>query len=166
MLCLQVPDAAAPDLAVQGVYIQPPFRPSQVGKLGAITGRRPSSGLPPLPHLRQRQPCLSLQAQEDDKHDKVKLLSIVERPSSRGGMAFDINFDDNNNGGNRKMPKALQVKVKNTNFTKEELQAKLDAADQRRKVQNFHPPFYYYQKYFNLWFRLGRRRSKRRYGLS
>lgn len=75
--------------------------------------------------------------QEDNKHDKVKLLSIVERPSSRGGMAFDINFDDNTNGGgggNKKMPKALQMKMKTSNLTKEELQAKLDAADQRRKV--------------------------------
>ena len=64
----------------------------------------------------------------------MKLLSIVERPSSRGGMAFDINFDDNN-GGNKKMPKALQMKLKSANYTKEELQAKLDAAEKRRKVQ-------------------------------
>ena len=135
MFYLQVPDAATPDLTIQGAYIQPPFRPSQLGKVGAITGRRPSSGLPPLPHIRQRQPTHSFQAHEDDK---VKLLSIVERPSSHGGMAFDINFDDNNNGGNKKMPK-VQVKVKSTNYTREELQAKLDAADQRRKVQNYHP---------------------------
>ena len=64
----------------------------------------------------------------------MKLLSIIERPSSRGGMAFDINFDDNN-GGTKKMPKALKVKLKSANHTKEELQAKLDAAEQRRKVQ-------------------------------
>ena len=57
----------------------------------------------------------------------------MERPSSRGGMAFDINFDDNNVGG-KKMPRALQVKLKTSNLTKEELQAKLDAAEQRRKV--------------------------------
>ena len=114
------------------MYIQPPYRPSQIGKLGGITARRPLSGRPPLPHLLQR-PHPPLQAPEDDKHDKVKLLSIVERPSSCGGMAFDINFDDNN-GGNKKMPKVLQKKVRFTNLTKEELQAKLDAAEQRRKV--------------------------------
>lgn len=48
-------------------------------------------------------------------------------------MAFDINFDDNT-GGTKKMPKALQMKLKSANYTKEELQAKLDAAEQRRKV--------------------------------
>ena len=115
------------------MYIQPPYRPSQIGKLGGITARRPLSGRPPLPHLLQR-PQPPLQAPEDDKHDKAKLLSIVERPSSRGGMAFDVNFDDNS--GNKKMPKLLQKKVRFTNLTKEELQAKLDAAEQRRKVTN------------------------------
>ena len=128
----QVPDTATPDLTIQGKYIQAPFRPSQTGKLGATTGRRPSSGLPPLPHCLQRQPP-PLQEKENDKHDKVKLLSIIERPCSRGGMAFDINFDDNN-GGAKKMPKALQMKLKTANLTKEELQAKLEAAEQRRKV--------------------------------
>ena len=131
ILFFQIPGTTAPDLTIQGKFIQPPFRPSQTGKLGATTSRRPSSGLPPLPHPLQRQPP-PLQAKEDDKHDKVKLLSIVERPSSRGGMAFDINFDDNN--GSKKMPRALQVKLKSANHTKEELQAKLDAAEQRRKV--------------------------------
>ena len=133
-MLIQVPDTATPDLNIQGVYIQALFRPSQLGRLGVISGRRPSSAWPSLPHLWQGQPHFSLQAQEEDKHDKVKLLSIVERPSSRGGMAFEINFSDNN-GGNRKMTRALQVKVNNTNFTREELQAKLEAADQCRKVQ-------------------------------
>jgi len=128
----QVPNESTPDLTIQGVFIRPPYRPSQTGKLGAITGRRPTSGLPPLPLALQRQPP-PLQEQEDDKHDKVKLLSIVERPSSRGGLAFDINFGDNT-GGTKKMPKGLQSKMKTSNLTKEELQAKLDAAEQRRKV--------------------------------
>ena len=70
--------------------------------------RRPSSGLLPLPDLQQRQPYLSLQVQEDDKDDKVNLLSIVERSSVYGGMAFDINFDDNSNGGNKEMPKLFK----------------------------------------------------------
>lgn len=128
----QIPNTSTPDLTIQGVFIQPPYRPSQVGKLGAITGRRPTSGLPPLPHALQRQPP-PLQEQENDKHDKVKLLSIIERPSSRGGLAFDINFGDNT-GDTKRMPKTLQMKVKTTSLTKEELQAKLDAAEQRRKV--------------------------------
>ena len=136
-MLIQVPDTATPDLTIQGVYIQALFRPSQLGRLGVISGRHPSSPWPSLPHLWQGQPHFSLQAQEEDKHDKVKLLNIVERPSSCGGMAFEINFSDNN-GGNRKMPKALQVKVKNTSFTREELQAKLDAANWRRKVQVSH----------------------------
>ena len=110
--------------------------------------QRPSSGLPPLPDLQQRQPYLSLQVQEDDKDDKVNLLSIVERSSAYGGMAFDINFDDNSNGGNKEMPKALQVKVKATNFTREELQAKLDAADQCRKVQSY---FHHFAILLNLY---------------
>ena len=59
-------------------------------------------------------------------------------------MAFDINFDDNSNGGNKEMPKALQVKLKATNFTREELQAKLDAADQCRKVQSYFHHFVAY----------------------
>ena len=84
------------------------------------------------------QPCL---AQENGKHNKVKLLNIVERSSTHGGMAFTINFDDNTNGGNKEMP-ALQVKVKANNFTREELSAKLDSADQRRKVQGYFTPFY------------------------
>ena len=136
MFYIQVPDSAAPDLSgIQGTHIQLPLKPSQLGD--AITDQHPSSGLPPLPDPQQRQPLLS---QEDDKHDKEKLLSIVERPSSRGGTAFDINFDDNI-GGN-KMPKALPVKVKASNFTREELQAKLDAADQRRKVQSYFSSYY------------------------
>ena len=133
---LQVPNTSNPDLTIQGVLIQPPYRPSQAGKLGAITGRRPTSGLPPLPHALQRQPP-PLQEQDNDKHDKAKLLSIIERPSSRGGLAFDINFGDDTSG-TKKMPKALQMKVKTANFTKEELQAKLDAAEQRRKVKKLH----------------------------
>ena len=137
MFYIQVPDTAATDLSgIQGTHIQPPLKPSQLGD--AITDQHPSSGLPPLPDPQQRQPLLS---QEDDKHDKEKLLSIVEKSSSRGGTAFDINFDDNN-GGNKKMPKALQVKVKASNFTREELQAKLDAADQRRKVQSYFSSYY------------------------
>ena len=136
MFYIQIPDTAAPDLSgIQGTHIQPPFKPSQLGD--AITDQQPSSGLPPLPHLQQRQLFLS----QEDKHDKEKLLSIVERPSSCGGTAFDINFDDNNSG-NKKMPKALQVKVKASNFTREELQAKLDAADQRRKVQSYFSSYY------------------------
>ena len=75
-----------------------------------------------------------------------KMTSMTKRSclallSSHGGTAFDINFDDNN-GGNKKMPKSLQVKVKASNFTREELQAKLDAADQRRKVQSYFSSYY------------------------
>ena len=111
------------------MYIRPPHRSSQIGKLGLVTAKRPLFARPHLRYL-QMQPNLSLQQMEDDK---VKLFSIVERPSSRGGLAFDVNFDDNN-GVNKKMPKVLQKKVKTTNITKEKLQAKLDAAEQRRKV--------------------------------
>ena len=137
MFYIQVPDTAAPDLSgIQGIHIQLPLKPSQLGD--AITDQHSSSGLPPLPDPQQRQPLLS---QEDDKHDKEKLFSIVEKSSSRGGTAFDINFD-NNNGGNKKMPKTLQVKVKTSNFTREELQAKLDAADQHRKVQSYFSSYY------------------------
>ena len=136
-MLIQIPDTATPDLTIQEVYIQALFRPSQLGRLGVISGRRPSSAWSLLPHLWQGQPHFSLQAQEEDKHDKVKLLSIVEKPSSCGGMAFEIKFSDNN-GGNRKMTRAHQVKIKNTNFTREELEAKLDAANRRRKVQVSH----------------------------
>ena len=136
MFYIQVPDTAAPDLSIQGTDIQLPFKSSQLGD--ATIDQHSSPGLPPLPHLQQRQPQLS---PEDDKHDKGKLLSIVEKPSSRGGTAFDINFDDNN-GENKKMPKALPVKVKASNFTREELQAKLDAADQHRKVQSYSSSYY------------------------
>ena len=137
MFYTQVPDTAVPDLSgILGTHIQPPFKPSQL--CDAITDQHSSPGLPPLPHLQQKQPQLSL---EDDKDYKEKLLSIVEKPSSRGGTAFDINFDDNN-GGNKKMPKALQVKVKASNFTREELQAKLNAADQHRKVQSYFSSYY------------------------
>ena len=68
-----------------------------------------------------------------DDNDNVKNLNITERPSSRGGMAFDINFDEKNVP--KKMPKGLQKRKKTSNLTKEELQAKLDAAEQRRKVK-------------------------------
>ena len=137
MFYIQVPDTAAPDLSgIQGTHIQLPLKPSQLGD--AITDQHSSSGLPPLPDPQQRQPLLS---QEDDKHDKEKLLSIVEKSSSREGTAFDINFDDKN-GGNKKMPKTLPVKVKTSNFTREELQAKLDAANQHRKVQSYFSSYY------------------------
>ena len=131
---LQVPNTSTPDLTIQGVNIQSPFKPSQAAKLGITTKRRPSSALPPLPHCLQRPPPPLQAEEEDEKLNKLKLLSIVERPSSRGGMAFDINFGDNN-GGTKKMPKTLQEKMKTNSLTKEELQAKMDAAEQRRKVQ-------------------------------
>jgi len=69
-----------------------------------------------------------------DDNDDVKNLNITERPSSRGGMAFDISFDDKN--VSKRIPKGLQKRKKTSNLTKEELQAKLDAAEQRRKVNN------------------------------
>jgi len=130
----QVPNGSAPDLTVQGICLQPPVRLSNTAKLGATTSRHPpGSGLPPLaqPPKRQQQQLTLPNAICDDSDD-VRNLNITERPSSRGGMAFDINFDDRS--APKRMPKGLQKRKKATNLTKEELQAKLDAAEQRRKV--------------------------------
>ena len=59
---------------------------------------------------------------------------ITERPSSRGGMAFEIIFDDRCVFNCKKIPSSLQKKQKGSNLTKELLQSKIDAAEQRRKV--------------------------------
>jgi len=56
---------------------------------------------------------------------------ITERPTSKGVMAFYVNFDSEN--VTKKMPSKLQVKQA-SNLTKELLEARLDAAEQYRKV--------------------------------
>lgn len=69
---------------------------------------------------------------------------ILERPSSRGGAAFDISFEEENSGTENNtpgLPRRLQRldaqrssgKKKRDELTLEELQAKLQAAEQRRK---------------------------------
>ena len=66
-------------------------------------------------------------------NDDVKNLNITKRPSSRGGMAFDINFDEKNVSKN--IPKGLKNKQKTSNLMKESLQAQLDSAEQCKKVK-------------------------------
>ena len=60
-------------------------------------------------------------------------IKITERPSSRGGIAFDIVFDGSS------VPQEMPIGLKNktqkvSNLTKDDLTAKLRAVDQRRKV--------------------------------
>eukprot|EP00047_Mylnosiga_fluctuans_P019378 m.82017 g.82017 ORF g.82017 m.82017 type:complete len:277 (+) comp8098_c1_seq1:82-912(+) len=62
---------------------------------------------------------------------------IMERPSSRGGSAFDISFDGPAPADNPGLPRRLktldQSRKRRADLTLEELQAKLNAAETRRK---------------------------------
>lgn len=63
---------------------------------------------------------------------------ILQRPSSRGGSAFDISFDGEQEPSTPGLPKRLAQRdssgrKKREEMTLEELQAKLAAADQRRR---------------------------------
>ena len=75
-------------------------------------------------------------------------------------MAFDIKFDDKN--APKRMPKGLQKRKKMPNLTKEELQAKLEAAELRRKVNSFCATYWYYAYHC----RLGRKSVKRKYEIN
>ena len=83
------------------------------------------------PPKQQWQQQLTIPNNDDD--DDVKNLNTTNSPRSRGGMAFDINFDDKN--VSKKIPKGLKNKQKTSNLTKESLQVKLDSAEQCRKVK-------------------------------
>lgn len=66
---------------------------------------------------------------------------ILERPSSRGGSAFDISFEEEQQNATPGLPRRLKRleelnssgKKKREDLTLEELQAKLQAAEARRK---------------------------------
>jgi len=77
----------------------------------------------------QQQLALSLPNMIYDDDD----VNITEKPPSRGGMAFYINFDDENI--HKKIPSRLRIRQTTSHLTKEQLQARLHAAELRRKVK-------------------------------
>jgi len=97
-------------LTVQGVCLQPPTRICCSAKLGATTTNKRcfSSGQlpPPVAQPSQRHQQQLLPNAICDDNDHIKDYKIVERPSSRGGLAFEINF--NNQNTPKRMPKGLK----------------------------------------------------------
>lgn len=65
--------------------------------------------------------------------------AVLQRPSSRGGCAFEIQYDEGQ-GGAARLPARLQKlssasRKRKEDLTAEELQSKLEAAESRRKVR-------------------------------
>ena len=73
----------------------------------------------------------------------VRHMSVVERPASRSGRAFDITFGGEN-AERKRMPAKLarlERKKKGRNeLTREELEEKLRKAEERRQVARAHKP--------------------------
>lgn len=106
------------------------------GKL-VVTESSPNASIaagirPPTPDLTIEGKGAGGSVSEDVSNEPVPI--IQNRPSSRGGMAFEITYDEPLVGGNRlETIKKRSAKKPKAELTIGDLQNKLDAAENRRK---------------------------------
>jgi hypothetical protein len=72
-----------------------------------------------------------------DSADSADSAVVHERPASRGGRAFDLSFEGSVSSTPTRLParlEKLQLRSKTEELSVEQLKAKLEGADQRRKA--------------------------------
>ncbi|KAI6660446.1 hypothetical protein LOD99_14032 [Oopsacas minuta] len=140
-----------PKLLIAGISYLPPIRkssitPKHTNLPGAMDAQNilEKSPLPPI-HSKLRRTNSSVKFTEENTAMQIEQsFDVIERSASRGGLAFDILLDVSLEKKNGLKPiefcpeglsskKVFKTKTATSKLTKEEIEAKLAAAESRRK---------------------------------